>query len=115
MDTSYPSSSPEIWGGLECTINRIGDTFRDQMNYAGFYERKNDIDEIARLGIKSLRFPVLWEAHQRFSEEEQIDWTKTKQSLEKIRSYQIKPIAGLIHHGSGPHFTNLLDDHFPEA
>lgn len=115
MDTSYPSSSPEIWGGFECTINRIGDTFRDQMNYVGFYERKNDIDEIARLGIKALRFPVLWEAHQRFSEEEEIDWTKTKQSLEKINAYQIKPIAGLIHHGSGPRFTNLLDDHFAEA
>lgn len=115
MDTSYPSSSPEIWGGLECTINRIGDTFRNQMNYAGFYERKNDIDQIAQLGIKALRFPILWEAHQFSSEEERIDWTQATQALEKIRSYHISPIAGLIHHGSGPKFTSLDNDYFPEA
>jgi len=115
MEANYRSCNPEIWGGIECTINRIGDTFRDQMDYAGFHERKNDIDEIAKLGIKALRFPVLWEAHQHSSEEEEINWEQTAKSLERIRSYDINPIAGLIHHGSGPRFTSLMDENFPEA
>lgn len=105
----------EIWGGIECTINRIGDTFRDQLDDAGYYERKTDLDEIAKLGIKALRFPVLWEAHQRDHEDEPIDWSRTKKDLETIRNYGIQPIAGLLHHGSGPKFTSLYDNDFPRA
>lgn len=115
MDIRYPSYNLEIWGGLECTINRIGDTYRDQLKYAGYYERENDIEKIAELGIKALRFPVLWEAHQHHSEYEEINWTRTAKELEKIRSFNITPIAGLVHHGSGPKFTSLHDNHFPEA
>lgn len=33
--------------------------------------------------------------------------------LEMIRQHNIKPIAGLLHHGSGPAYTDLLDDDFP--
>jgi dTDP-4-dehydrorhamnose reductase len=50
-----------------------------------------------------------------FSEEEEIDWTRTEKELNKIKSYHITPIAGLIHHGSGPKFTSLVDPQFPEA
>lgn len=114
MDTNYPSSNPEIWGGLECTINRIGDTFRDQLKYVGHYERKDDIEQIAQTGIKMIRYPILWEAHQGFDENDIINWDQTSRQLLKIRSHQIIPIAGLLHHGSGPSFTNLLDEHFPE-
>ena len=54
----------EIWGGIECTINRVGDTFLDQLQCSGHYERESDIHEFARLGIKALRYPILWERHQ---------------------------------------------------
>ncbi|HEV2831516.1 MAG TPA: glycoside hydrolase, partial [Hanamia sp.] len=107
MDTSYQLYNPEIWGGLECTINRVGDSFRDQLNYAQHYSRKNDIDIIAQLGIKKLRYPVLWEAHQHVSKDEEINWDQTRRQLNKIREHQIIPIAGLLHHGSGPSFTSL--------
>lgn len=115
MDKQEQLYNPEIWGGLECTINRVGDTFRDQLDYAGFYQRTTDLGKIVKLGIKSLRFPVLWEAHQHLSEDEEINWTRTTGNLEKIRSHGICPIAGLLHHGSGPKFTSLDDEHFPEA
>ena len=115
MDISYPSSNPEIWGGIECTINRIGDTFRNQLNYAGYYERTNDLDLIAQLGIQALRFPVLWEAHQNISESQEINWTQTSKDLGRLRYHNITPIVGLLHHGSGPKFTNLSNEHFPEA
>jgi dTDP-4-dehydrorhamnose reductase len=99
---------------LECTINRVGDSFRDQLNYAQHYSRKDDIDIIAQLGIKKLRYPVLWEAHQRISKDEKINWDQTRRQLNKIRGHQIIPIAGLLHHGSGPSFTSLADDNFAE-
>ena len=94
MNKQFQLSNPEIWGGLECTINRIGNTFRDQLSYAGHYKRENDIDKFAALGITSLRYPVLWEAHQRNLQNENINWDITKQRLENIRSYGITPIVG---------------------
>lgn len=114
MATNYQLCNLEMWGGLECTINRIGDKYRDQLEYAGHYKREKDIERIAQLGISALRYPVLWEAHQRVSEEDSIKWDWTRQQLEKIRSHNIIPIAGLVHHGSGPQFTSLMDDRFAE-
>ena len=64
-DIAKLSSNLELWGGLECTINRVGDTFRDQLEYTGHYQRPADVDAIAKLGIKAIRFPMLWERHQK--------------------------------------------------
>ncbi|MEO6814754.1 MAG: family 1 glycosylhydrolase [Ginsengibacter sp.] len=114
MDINYQLYNPEIWGGLECTINRIGDSFRDQLIYAGHYNREDDIEKIAQLGIKKLRYPILWEAHQTHSKDDIIRWKKTREQLHKIRSNNMVPIAGLLHHGSGPSFTGLINDDFPE-
>ena len=102
----------EIWGGIECTINRISDTFFDQLQCSGHYDRVNDIKEFAKLGIKALRYPVLWERHQPI-ENSTIDWQWIEQQLDQIRHYNITPIAGLLHHGSGPAYTDLSDPDFP--
>lgn len=107
------NNKPEVWGGIECTINRIDDTYSDQLDYAGHYSRTDDIDIIAQLGIKALRYPVLWEKHQP-TINHSIDWSWASQQLSKICSYNITPIVGLVHHGSGPSFTNLYDENFPE-
>jgi dTDP-4-dehydrorhamnose reductase len=104
---------PELWGGLECTFSRIGDEFRDQFSYSGHYMRTDDIAKIASLNVSALRYPVLWELHQP-SQHHQIDWRWTEQQLTCIRDNGIIPIVGLLHHGSGPMFTNLLDENFPE-
>jgi dTDP-4-dehydrorhamnose reductase len=104
---------PEIWGGLECTINRIGNKFRDQIEYTGHYTRDDDIKKIAFLGITALRYPVLWERHNS-SKEKKVKWQWVKNQLEKIRAYNITPITGLVHHGSGPHFTSLSNNDFAE-
>jgi dTDP-4-dehydrorhamnose reductase len=103
--------NPEIWGGIECTINRIGNTFRDQLHYCGHYTRAGDIDHIAALGIRALRYPVLWERHQPVKCQV-IDWSWTAQQLQRICKNNIIPIVGLIHHGSGPAYTNLLSEDF---
>jgi len=109
--TSY--CRPELWGGIECTINRVKDKFQDQLAYSGFYERSGDLDLFAQMGIKTMRFPILWEKHQPTSDTI-IDWSWTDQQLVKLKRLGITPIAGLLHHGSGPAFTSLIDEKFPE-
>ena len=64
MSMDKPYYNPEIWGGIECTINRVNNHFFDQLEFSGHYQRKDDIAAIARLGIKKIRYPVLWEKHQ---------------------------------------------------
>ena len=113
METNYQPCNPEVWGGIECTINRVGNCFRDQLTDAGHYERLEDIAAIASLGIKKLRYPVLWEKHQPL-QDQPIDWSWTGRQLAALRKYNITPIAGLLHHGSGPEYTSLQDDAFPE-
>ena len=103
----------ELWGGLECTVARIGDTFRDQSAETGHRGRSEDLDAVAALGIRTLRYPVLWEtiAPNRPDEPE---WGWHDARLRRLRELGIRPIAGLVHHGSGPRYTNLLDPAFPE-
>jgi dTDP-4-dehydrorhamnose reductase len=104
---------PEIWGGIECTINRVKDSYSDQLEYSGHYDRLDDLDKIAALGITKLRYPVLWERHQPCADTK-IDWTWVSGQLERIRALGIQPVAGLLHHGSGPSFTRLDDKQFPQ-
>src|ERR1700759_1774378 len=112
MDVHKSFDRPELWGGIECTINRIGDEYKDQLRYSGHYERSGDMEAIADLGIKTIRYPVLWEKHQP-DKNKKIDWQWTDRQLSRIRTLGMTPIAGLLHHGSGPAFTNLSDPDFP--
>ena len=109
----YQYSGPEIWGGIECTINRVGDDYRDQLEEAGHYWRDDDLEKIAGTGIKKIRYPVLWEYHQE-EENTEINWEHTSKQLARLRELGIEPIAGLLHHGSGPSFATLPDNSFPQ-
>ena len=102
--------SIELWGGLECTVNRIRDKYSDQIKRTGHEFRIDDLDRFAELGIRTLRYPVLWE---RTSPEGQPDWRWPDERLNHLRRLRIQPIVGLLHHGSGPRFTSLLDPEFP--
>lgn len=101
----------ELWGGHECTVNRVGDAYMDQTVLSGHQERIEDLDRFAELGVKALRYPVLWErvAPRRPDEH---DWRWSDNRLARLAELRIKPIVGLVHHGSGPAYTNLLDDGF---
>ena len=101
----------ELWGGHECTVNRVGDQFFDQTVRTGHHDRSSDLVTFADVGFKALRYPVLWE---RISPErpDAHDWTWTDERLEMIRSLGMRPIAGLTHHGSGPRYTSLIEDSF---
>ncbi len=98
---------PEIWGGIECSFNRVNDHCFDQVQYCGHYGREQeDIDVIAGLGIRAMRYPVIWERLQP-SPDAQVDWQTVATPLEALRSRGIAPIAGLVHHGSGPRHASL--------
>jgi dTDP-4-dehydrorhamnose reductase len=57
----------EIWGGLECTINRVLDDYFSQMERNGHAVRRDDLERLASLGIRAVRIEEGWnsdyEAH----------------------------------------------------
>ena len=108
-----PSRPLELWGGLECTVVRLGDEYRNQIRETGHHDRIGDLDAIASLGIRTLRYPVLWETISP-NDPEVSDWRWHDARLDRMRRLGIAPIAGLVHHGSGPRYTSLLDPSFPE-
>ena len=115
MTLSPTRPSLEMWAGVECTVNRVGDRWLDQMVWSGHSSRPADLDRFASLGIRALRYPVLWERlAPRSLDEDAIDWRSTDEGLERLRDLGVRPIVGLLHHGSGPAYTSLLDDAFPD-
>jgi dTDP-4-dehydrorhamnose reductase len=101
----------EIWGGLECTINRVGNQYFSQLDDARHDDRPTDLEAIAALGISSIRYPVLWEKHQP-QQNIAINWSQTREKLLYLKEQNIEVIAGLVHHGSGPLYVDILEDSF---
>jgi len=104
----------ELWGGHECTVNRLGDSFMDQTVLSGHHNRALDLDLFAELGVKALRYPVLWERTAPLRPGE-YDWRWSDERLEHLRDLMIRSIVGLVHHGSGPTYTSLVDEGFAEG
>lgn len=101
----------ELWGGPECTVNRVGDHFRDQIEASGHHQRLSDLDLFADLGLAAVRYPVLWERVAPHDPAKR-DWTWTDERLPRLRQLGLRTIAGLVHHGSGPRYANILSDEF---
>lgn len=112
MDKKSINYIPEVWGGIECSYNRVQSHYFDQVEYAGHYDRiANDIDTFSRLGITTMRYPVIWEKLCP-TENSAIDWTTTDLALNLLREKKINPIAGLVHHGSGPKYADFTSAKF---
>jgi dTDP-4-dehydrorhamnose reductase len=107
------SAAPlELWGGVECTVVRIGDEYRNQLVDTGHWSRMDDLEAMAKLGVKAVRYPIVWEtvAPQVPTE---LDFSWHDKRLARLRELGIRVIGGLVHHGSGPRYTSLLDPDFP--
>lgn len=100
-----------MWGGVECTIRRIGDGYSDQLVRSGHRTRVEDLNQFAELGITKLRYPILWEQIAPESLDSP-DWTWTDERMARLRELGIDPIVTLLHHGSGPRYTALHEDSF---
>jgi dTDP-4-dehydrorhamnose reductase len=103
----------ELWGGPECTVARIGDQWRDQLEETGHARRLDDIRLLADLGIRRVRYPVLWERTAPLRPD-QCDFAWPDARIGALEAHGIEPIIGLLHHGSGPAYTDLLDPDFSE-
>ncbi|GJD66700.1 sugar nucleotide-binding protein [Methylobacterium frigidaeris] len=101
----------EVWGGIECSIVRVGDGWRDQVAETRHRDRPNDLDRVASLGLATLRYPVLWESVAP-EDPDACDWAWHDDRLARLTRLGITPIVGLIHHGSGPRYTTLIDPGF---
>jgi len=99
-----------VWGGIECSYNRVGDKYFDQLERSGLYDFPDELDRLAALGITALRFPVLWERVCALGDRA---WAWTDTGLNRIRAYGITPIVTLLHHGSGPRDLDLTNSRFP--
>ncbi|HYG17544.1 MAG TPA: family 1 glycosylhydrolase [Ohtaekwangia sp.] len=114
MGQKSTNLTPEVWGGIECSFNRVGDQYMDQLLFSDHYRRGvADIERFASLGITAMRYPVLWERHKT-APSAQIDWSWTEQQLHAMQHHRIRPIVGLLHHGNGPPYTNLLRESFAD-
>lgn len=102
-----------VWGGVECTVNRIDDQYFDQLEWNGHAARRDDLRLFSALGVEAIRYPVLWE---RIAPNglEQADWSWADERLTLLDDLGLCPIVGLVHHGSGPRHTSLVDPAFPE-
>jgi dTDP-4-dehydrorhamnose reductase len=90
----------------------VGDEYRDQSIETGHALRRADIDRIADLGVTTVRYPLLWESIAP-DRPDRCDFAWTDERLHMLRERGINVIGGLLHHGSGPHYTSLLDPDFP--
>lgn len=106
-----PASEIELWGGIECTVNRVGNRFHDQLELSLHSLRADDIDRCAELGLKVLRYPLIWERVAP-GDPTDADWSWADERMRRMQELGIEPIVGLLHHGSGPRHTSLLDPEF---
>lgn len=60
------------------------------------------------LGIAAFRYRVAWE-------DVSTPWEWVEEDISFLTEHNIKPIIGLIHHGSGPKDTSLISDDFAEG
>lgn len=101
-------SGLELWVGPEASYVRVGDRVTDEQALSGFSVRPGDLERLASLGARRVRFPLLWER-----EAQDQEWAKV--ALPHLKRLGVQPILGLVHHGGGPLPGGLLDPGFAEG
>ncbi len=109
------STAPlEIWASPEPTVARVdARCVRDQLAETGHETRCGDVALLAALGVRATRYPILWEKVAPESPDT-LDFRWAGERLRLLAAHRIEPIVTLVHHGSGPRYTGLLDPRFPE-
>ncbi|HYZ16005.1 MAG TPA: family 1 glycosylhydrolase [Candidatus Acidoferrum sp.] len=103
----------EVWASPEPTVARVDRTrVVDQLALTGHDRRDGDVALLASLGVSASRTPVLWERCAP-DDPSVVELDAARRRLELLRASGIEPIVTLLHHGSGPAYTDLLDPAFP--
>jgi dTDP-4-dehydrorhamnose reductase len=106
-------SDLELWASPEPSVARVDvHLVRDQLAETGHDVRPDDAERIAALGVSGSRVPVLWERVAPL-DPHNCDFREPQRRLDALRKLGIEPIVTLLHHGSGPSYTDLLDPAFP--
>jgi dTDP-4-dehydrorhamnose reductase len=114
LSPSSPARPLEIWASPEPTVARIdASTYRDQLAATGHDVRDGDVALLASLGVAASRTPVLWERCAP-ADPTDVDLSWATRRLGLLRDAGVEPIVTLLHHGSGPRYTDLLDPAFPD-
>src|SRR3954463_10357963 len=90
-DPTAPSvDPPELWAGIECTVNRVRDRYSDQLVKNGHDRREGDLELFAELGVRALRYPVLWE---RIAPDglASASWDWSDRRLARLRELGVRP------------------------
>src|ERR1700751_5420714 len=96
LTPALPALPPlEVWGGIECTVNRVEDAYFSQLDRNGHAHRAGDIERFASLGIRAIRYPVLWERTMP-GRPSSADWAWADERLSALRRHGIAPIVGLV-------------------
>ena len=102
--------SVEIWGGVECTIARLQNSVHDQLEKSGHESRLSDFNLFSDLGIKKIRYPLLWEKYElekdKFLQLHMLDWIN-------LKSWKFYPLQGYCIMEADLHLQTLLIPIFP--
>ena len=87
-----------MWGGMECTVNRVHELYFDQLALSGHLQRiEEDIARFAALGMRTLRTCLHWE---RFAAEEAAGTVEAAQAVNHrhrahVIQKQCRPPSGI--------------------
>ena len=92
----------EVWGGIECSVVRIGDAWRDQVRETGHHDRPGDLDQVALVRVEQLYpFPAraLRAQFDAYPGAERVLWVQEEPANQ----------------GAWAHMALSLPDHLPEG
>ena len=77
-------STLDVWGGFECSVVRLTSGYRNQVAETGHDVRPDDIERAHALGLRTLRYPALWETISP-DDPETCDWHWHDDRFERLR------------------------------
>ena len=51
----------QLWAGFECTLNRVGDVYFDQLSPEDRAARDQCLHALPDLGVKAFRYRIAWD------------------------------------------------------
>ena len=90
----------ELWAGVECSVVRVGDVYRNQIVETGHAERLADLDLLAGLGVKTLRYPIIWDMIAPDAPDT-CDWRWTDARMARLRGFKVAQKNGSMKTAAG--------------
>ncbi len=110
--TKPPNEPAADVGGIECTVNRVGDVYHDQLIRSGHAHRLSDLDHFASLQF-SPRCAIPCCGNVSLQRACTLPSGRGPKSVESTaRTGDSSHRRRLVHHGSGPRTTCLTDESF---